>query len=101
MGELFEAVMVICFGISWPASLYKSYKSRTAEGKSLLFLVFIITGYLCGIVSKIVGNNVTYVLFFYVLNTIMVSSDLTLYFRNKKLDSIKKAVDEQLVSPSN
>ena len=28
-----------------------------------------------------------YVLFFYVLNFIMVSADLILYFRNKKLDA--------------
>lgn len=83
--------MVICFGISWPASLYKSVKARTAKGKSLQFLVFIIIGYLCGIVSKIVSNNITYVLFFYVLNTVMVTADLCLYFRNRRLDNAANA----------
>ena len=91
MGQLFEAAMVICFGISWPASLYKSVKARTAKGKSLQFLVFIIIGYLCGIVSKIVSNNITYVLFFYVLNTVMVTADLCLYFRNRRLDNAANA----------
>lgn len=37
MAELFETVMVVCFGASWPLSLYKSVTSRTARGKSLLF----------------------------------------------------------------
>jgi len=31
-----------------------------------------------------------YVLFFYVLNFIMVSLDMILYFRNKKLDAQNK-----------
>lgn len=91
MGELLEAGMVICFGISWPASIYKSYKSRTAKGKSLLFLILIIIGYIFGILSKIINNNITYVLFFYVLNSFMVLADIALYFKNKKLDISKKA----------
>ena len=87
MSELFEAAMVICFGISWPISIYKSYTSRTAKGKSLPFLVFIFTGYIFGIASKFIDGNITYVLFFYVLNAIMVFIDLILYFRNRRLDN--------------
>lgn len=94
MGELFEAVMVICFGISWPASIYNSVKAKTAKGKSLLFLCCILVGYLCGIVSKIVNRNVTYVLFFYILNFIMVFTDLLLYFRNRKIDMQRSATAE-------
>lgn len=86
MSEIFEAAMVICFGISWPTSIIKSYTSRTAKGKSIIFLTFIITGYVCGIISKLVAGSLTYVFIFYVLNLIMVSIDLVLYFRNKKLD---------------
>ena len=86
IGNMLEMVMVICFGISWPTSLYKSFKTRSTEGKSLLFLVFIFVGYVFGIISKIAGNNITYVLFFYILNSVMVFADLLLYFRNKKLD---------------
>jgi len=89
MGELLEMAMIISFGISWPVSVYKSYTSRTATGKSLIFLIFIFLGYICGILSKIVSDSVSYVLFFYVLNTVMVFTDLLLYFRNKKLDRQK------------
>lgn len=86
MSQIFEAIMVICFGMSWPLSVYKSWKSRTAKGKSLLFEVFIWVGYVCGIVGKIVTDNITYVFIFYVLNIVMVSIDICLYVRNRKLD---------------
>ena len=61
MGEIFELIMVICFGLSWPLSVYKSAKSRTAKGKSLFFEVFIWTGYVSAIIGKIVTQNLTYV----------------------------------------
>jgi hypothetical protein len=86
VSELFEAMMVICFGISWPLSILKSWKSRTTKGKSLLFLFFIFFGYACGILSKLVGQNITYVFIFYVLNFVMVGTDIFLYFRNKRLE---------------
>lgn len=88
MSELFEAIMVICFGISWPTSIVKSYRSRTAKGKSILFLSMIFIGYIAGIVSKLTsGKPLTYVFFFYVLNLIMVFTDIILYFRNKSIDN--------------
>lgn len=86
MSQLFETIMVITFGISWPTSIYKSYTARTAKGKSLFFLCFILIGYICGIISKIAAGSLTYVFIFYVINFIMVFIDLLLYFRNKKLD---------------
>lgn len=90
MSEIFEAAMVICFGLSWPLSVYKSWKSRTAKGKSLLFEVFIWIGYICGITGKIITHNITYVFIFYIINIVMVSADIILYYRNCRLD---KAAD--------
>ncbi len=86
MSQLFETIMVITFGISWPTSIYKSYTARTAKGKSLFFLCFILIGYICGMISKIAAGSLTYVFIFYAINFIMVFIDLLLYFRNKKLD---------------
>lgn len=86
MGEIFEAAMVICFGLSWPVSVYKSWNSRTAKGKSLLFEVFIWIGYVCGIVGKIITHNITYVFIFYWINLCMLSVDICLYIRNCRLD---------------
>ncbi|MBO4934611.1 MAG: hypothetical protein J5441_05540 [Clostridia bacterium] len=89
MAEILEAAMVILFGVSWPTSIIKSYRARTAKGKSLLFLCFIFFGYVCGIVAKIIAGNITYVFAFYVLNLLMVGADIALYFRNRKLDRAK------------
>ena len=93
MPELLEIIMLICFGASWPISVAKSYKARTAKGKSPVFLCLIIIGYIAGIVSKFINPAFMsafaekwYVLFFYFLNIIMVSADLALYFRNARLD---------------
>ncbi len=84
--EIFEAVMVICFGLSWPMSVYKSWTSRTARGKSLTFELFILLGYISGIVGKLVSGSITYVFAFYILNTVMVTADILLYIRNARLD---------------
>lgn len=86
MAELFEVLMVVSFGISWPMSILKSMKAKTAKGKSLFFLVMILFGYACGITSKLLKGNLNYVIFFYILNFIMVGFDLILYFRNLNLD---------------
>ena len=93
MAEILEVIMIICFGASWPFNVIKSYKARTAKGKSLWFLCLIIFGYIAGIASKFLNeaymadfSTKWYVLFFYFLNLIMVTADLILYFRNRKLD---------------
>ena len=86
MSELFEVFMVLCFGVSWPISIYKSIKSKTAKGKSLLFIFMIWIGYVFGILSKILSGSINYVLFFYVLNITIVSVDIIVFFRNSKLD---------------
>ena len=88
--EILEAVMVLCFGISWPMSIAKSYKSRTAKGKSLFFLFMIWIGYVAGIVWKLIEFKSTglfkYPSYFYILNLVMVSTDICLYFRNRRFD---------------
>ena len=93
MSEILEVIMVLSFGASWPFNVIKSYKARTAKGKSILFLCLILFGYVAGIASKFVNEsymaNISqkwYVLFFYVLNFIMVGADLVMYIRNRKLD---------------
>ncbi len=93
--EIFEIIMIVSFGASWPFNVIRSYKARTAKGKSLAFLCLILFGYVAGIISKLINEGYManfgskwYVLFFYVLNFIMVFADFLLYFRNKKLDKI-------------
>ena len=93
MAEILEIIMIVSFGASWPLNVMKSYKARTTKGKSLGFLFLIFFGYIAGITSKLVNDAYMasfsqkwYVLFFYVLNFIMVGADLLMYVRNSKLD---------------
>ena len=93
MAEIFEIIMVLCFGASWPMNIMRSYRARTAKGKSLAFLVLISIGYVAGIASKFMNESYMdefaskwYVLIFYCINLVMVSVDIVLYFRNRAID---------------
>jgi len=80
----FEIIMLLCFGAAWPFSIIKSYKSRKNSGKSVAFLYVIIIGYIAGILHKLIYNYDP-VIFLYVLNSIMVTFDILLYYRNDRL----------------
>lgn len=86
MSELLEALMMLSFGLAWPLSILKSYRSRTAKGKSLFFMLVVEFGYLCGIASKFVSGTITYVIALYFINLFMVATDICLHFRNRRLD---------------
>lgn len=91
--ELMEIAMIVAFGCSWPMNVIKSYRARTAKGKSLPFLILIMLGYICGITGKLIAPSFKwYVLFFYVLNFVMVSVDLAMYIRNCRLDKMAEEV---------
>jgi len=82
--SIFEIFMLICFGFAWPTNIYKSIKSKSIEGKSVLFLYVVFLGYLFGILHKIIYSK-DIVIVFYIINALMVLIDLILYYRNKKL----------------
>lgn len=86
MAELLETIMLLCFGFSWPVSLYKNFKARSAKGMSLYFILLILLGYVAGISAKLINRNYTYVLAVYLFNLVMVSANLVTYFRNRALD---------------
>jgi len=87
MTEICEFSMLICFGMSWPISVYKSWTSRSTNGKSLIFMIAIFLGYISGILGKVIGGNINFVLVMYCFNLLIVSCDLLLYFRNRRLES--------------
>ena len=89
--EIFEAGMLFCFGCSWPMNIAKSLRARTARGKSLAFELFVLAGYICGITGKILSGHVNWVLAIYVLDLLMVSTDICLTLRNRRLDKKKEA----------
>lgn len=86
LAPIFESLMLICFGFSWPLNVLKAYKARTAKGTSLPFILLIITGYIAGIIAKFLNHSVGYVLVVYFLNLAIVTTNLMVYFRNRALD---------------
>lgn len=86
LAHLLEAGMLVCFGFSWPLNVVKAYKAKTARGTSLAFIILIITGYIAGISAKIINNQFNYVLGVYFLNLAIVSANVFVYIRNKRLD---------------
>ena len=79
-----EAAMLICFGLSWPISVWKTYRSKQIGGKSLRFMILILMGYFAGIASKItraVGMPAPLepVTALYIFNAVFVTIDIALH----------------------
>lgn len=79
--SVFEIIMLVCFGLAWPFSIYKSWKSRIVGSKSLVFLLALFVGYISGILHKIFYSP-DLVIALYMLNGAMVGIDIALYLRN-------------------
>ena len=88
---VFEAIMLICFGASWPVSIWRTYTVKNPVGKSIGFLLLIIIGYIAGIINKLVGT-LDWVLGLYILNLVMVSADLILVIYYRKMRAAGKLV---------
>lgn len=74
MADFLEALMLLCFGLSWPVSLIKNIRSGTAKGMSLCSPSSH-HRYIAGISAKIYTGNINYVLLVYIWN--IVSSSAT------------------------
>jgi len=75
--------MLLCFGIAWPFSIYRLWKTKVSKGKSTYFLGILLFGYLSGIIHKVLNCH-DYVIVLYIMNAVLVSIDLalTLKYRN-------------------
>lgn len=78
----YEILMLICFGVSWPVALIKTYSTKSVKGKSFLFLFLILLGYIFGIIHKVI-YSLDYVIWLYILNGMLVLADMMLWFKYK------------------
>lgn len=80
--EIFEALMLICFSISWYWSIYRMIRERAVVGKSAMFVVLICTGYVFGIVSKLAAwhqsGDLSPLIWLYSWNLVVTLTDLAL-----------------------
>jgi len=79
MAHVFEFLMLVLFGASWPFAIAKTYKAKRVDGKSPLFEVIVIAGYLCGIASHVASGKGMWVIGIYAVDILLVSTDLALY----------------------
>ena len=86
--SIYEILMLICFGASWPFAVLKTYRTKNVKGKSVLFLSLILIGYVCGIIHKCI-YKLDAVVWLYVVNLILVGTDLALWFRYKNNDLVE------------
>lgn len=88
----FEIIMLLCFGAAWPFSIYNSWRSKSTKGKSVIFLVTLMIGYIAGIINKLVYSYDA-VIYLYILNLAMVAIDTVLWVRNKRMENVQAALD--------
>ena len=86
--SVFEGVMLLCFGAAWPASIRRSWVSRSTRGKSVVFLWIIWTGYLAGILHKLLYSHDP-IIALYMINSILVAVDIVLYYRNRRIEQLQ------------
>ena len=82
---VFEFLMLFCFGFSWPFSILKSLRSRSTQGKSLVFMLMVELGYVFGIVHKLLYSR-DWVIWAYITLFFVVIVDIALYIRNWRLE---------------
>jgi hypothetical protein len=95
--NIFESIMLLCFGFAWPISIYKSFVSKKTAGKSLLFLIVLQTGYIAGILYKLTeflddikinpATTMNINLYLYILNLVLITVDELLFLRNRRLEA--------------
>ena len=87
--SVFEVLMLACFACSWPISIIKAIRTKIVIGKSPVFMILLIIGYIMGVVHKILYSYdiVTYL---YLFNMLLVSVDLILYL--KYIDDNREAL---------
>jgi hypothetical protein len=90
IARILEFAMLFCFGFSWPFAIAKTVKAKKVDGKSPLFEVIVIVGYLFGIAAHLISDR-SWVIWVYIVDILLVSTDLTLYFHYYRLNKNKNS----------
>lgn len=78
--QLLEFAMLFAFGFSWPFAIMRTYRAKRVDGKSPAFMVIVLVGYMCGILAHLVEGTKLWLIFVYLVDMALVSTDLALYF---------------------
>lgn len=75
--SIFEIIMLVCFGVSWPFAIATTIRVKNPTGKSFVFMVLVLVGYIAGCLHKIL-HQFDAVFWLYVLNGLLVLVDMVL-----------------------
>lgn len=89
VAQVFEAGMLVCFGIAWPVDIVRTLRTRRVAGKSPLFMAIILLGYVAGLTAKLVragaeGARPELVTGLYGLNAVLILVDIGLYYHFRR-----------------
>lgn len=93
ISEILELAMLVIFGSSWPFAIHRTFKAKRVDCKSPTFMVLVIIGYLSGIAAHLVDGTKLWLCWVYLLDILLVSTDLTLYF----IYSMRSKVNEEVL----
>lgn len=78
-----EILMLICFGASWPSSIRKMITTKNSTGKSRLFLVLVMLGYLFGVAHKLFFSlDVVILLYILLFFIVLVDLMICIHYRH-------------------
>lgn len=89
VSQFCEFFMLFAFGFSWPFSIARTYKAGHSgagvAGKSPMFMIIVLTGYVGGILARYLDANAgnDWLCLVYILDMALVSTDLALYCHYK------------------
>lgn len=69
--------MIICFGVSWPVAVWQTLITKQVQGKSLVFIALVASGYGFGVIHKVL-HNFDWLIFLYGFNFLIVLTELAL-----------------------
>ena len=84
IAEMLEFAMLFAFGFSWPFAIVRTYRAKRVDGKSPMFSAIVIFGYVCGIAAHLVEGTKMWLVPVYLVDILLVSTDLALYFRYRR-----------------
>ena len=86
LAEILEFGMLFAFGFSWPFAIARTYRAKRVDGKSPMFMIIVLLGYVGGILARLLDANTSndWLAIVYVIDMALVSTDLTLYLYYSK-----------------
>lgn len=89
VGQVFEAGMLMAFGISWPVDVMKTLRTKRTEGKSVAFMSLVFCGYILGMCGKLAraigsGEAIEWITALYVFNAAIIAIDIAVTLRLRK-----------------